>query len=204
MTLELKEFKLQWSSIHGNAATSGIVGQWLAISFRCARVCTFLRISPNSLTLLGVASAIATAVISPHLWSLLFLLLSLILDGVDGSVAIIQKKASSRGAIWDAIADRISEICWAIAFYRIGIPLGWVLAAATLAAIQEYARARLSSAGVKEIGVVTPAERPVRASFLFCALIAPHAFVLPLLITLVFLQGVSFILVLRFAFSKLH
>ncbi|CAB4330242.1 unannotated protein [freshwater metagenome] len=204
MTLELEGFKLQWSSMHGNADTSGIVGLWLAVSFRCARVCTFLRITPNSLTLLGVVSAVATAIVSPHLWSVPFLALSLIFDGVDGSVAIIQKRVSSRGAIWDAIADRISEICWAIAFYRIGIPLLWILAAATVAAIQEYARARLSAAGVKEVGVVTPAERPVRASFLFCALIVPHAFSLPLLIALVFLQGLSFILVLRFAFSKLH
>ena len=40
-----------------------------------------------------------------------------------------------------------------------------------MAAFQEYARAKLVSLGVSDIGVVTPAERPVRASFLFIVLI---------------------------------
>ena len=41
----------------------------------------------------------------------------------------------------------------------------------TIASTQEYARARLASLGHHEIGVVTPTERPVRASFMAIALL---------------------------------
>jgi hypothetical protein len=41
----------------------------------------------------------------------------------------------------------------------------------TIAATQEYARARLASLGHSEVGVVTPTERPVRAIFMAFALL---------------------------------
>lgn len=203
------EFTDRWSVLHGNTSTQGIVGGWLRISYRVAQVCTALRIRPNLLTLIGMLAAVATATTAPRWWSALFLIVSLFCDGIDGSVAIFQNRANRMGATLDAVTDRISEIFWAIAFYRLGAPLVWVLGFAALAAFQEYARARLTSAGVDDVGVVTPAERPVRASFLFIAILAfqfrfAHAWVTPMAIGLTFLQAFSFLLVLRFASKRLR
>ena len=207
--LSFDEFADQWSSIHGGAQTTGIVGGWLRISYRIAKFLNFFRVSPNALTLIGLLSALVTALAGKHWSAGIFLALSLISDGVDGSVAIIQQRANKWGATLDAVADRISEALWAVAFYRLGVPLVWVLGFASLAAFQEYSRAKLISDGVKEIGLVTPAERPVRASFLFIAIFAWHispmrGLVIHIAQVLTVLQGVSFVMLLRFAFVRLH
>ena len=54
-----REFKERWSQLHGGADTEGVVGGWLSFSYQAARVCAALRISPNFITLLGLATAIA-------------------------------------------------------------------------------------------------------------------------------------------------
>jgi CDP-diacylglycerol--glycerol-3-phosphate 3-phosphatidyltransferase len=155
-----KDFYKRWSELHGNAQISGIVHAWLAISYRFALIATLLRISPNVLTLLGLISAIALVV------------LSLLFDGIDGSVAIFQRRESPWGAILDSVADRISEAAWAYALYQVGIPLEIAVGLWLAASVQEYARARLAAFEVKDLGIVTFAERPMRASLLFIILIA--------------------------------
>jgi CDP-diacylglycerol--glycerol-3-phosphate 3-phosphatidyltransferase len=167
-----KDFYKRWSELHSNAEVSGIVHGWLAISYRLALIATLLRISPNLLTLLGLVSAIGTAVIPHSYWAIALVALSLLFDGIDGSVAIFQRRESAWGATLDSVADRISEAAWAYALYQVGIPLELAVGLWLVASVQEYARARLAALGVKDLGVVTFAERPMRASLLFVILIA--------------------------------
>jgi CDP-diacylglycerol--glycerol-3-phosphate 3-phosphatidyltransferase len=201
------EFNAAWSALHGGAEIKGIVKTWLAISYASAKVASSLRVSPNLLTLFGLAFAIAMALNPLSLWTIPLLVLSLYADGIDGSVAIYQKRSSSLGAILDSVADRISEALWFYVAYRIGAPAWIVLATYVIASTQEYARARLGGLGISDVGVVTPAERPVRASFIFIALVA-YAVDLKLVVaamTVLFvLQLVSFYLVARFAHNRLR
>lgn len=169
--LSKQEFKIRWSSLHSDAKTDGIVGAWLNISYRFGLVCTLLRISPNVLTFLGLLGAVATAVTSQSVWAIFFLVFSLFCDGIDGSVAIFQQRESNWGATLDAVADRISEAFWFFTLFAIGVPAWIPIILWSIASFQEYARAKLKSLGVSDLGVVTPAERPIRASFLFIALI---------------------------------
>jgi len=201
------EFNLAWSTLHGGAEIKGVVKTWLAISYSSAKVVSALRISPNFLTLLGLVFAIAMAINPLSLWTIPLLVLSLYADGIDGSVAIYQNRSSSFGAILDSVADRISEALWFYVAYRIGAPAWIVLITYGIASTQEYARARLGGLGISDVGVVTPAERPVRASFIFIALVA-YAVDLKLVVaamTVLFvLQLVSFYLVARFAHNRLR
>jgi archaetidylinositol phosphate synthase len=167
-----KEFYKRWSELHGNAEIAGIVHAWLAISYRFALIATLLRISPNALTLLGLVSAIGTAIIPESYWAIALVVLSLLFDGIDGSVAIFQRRDGAWGAILDSVADRISEAAWAYALYQVGIPLEIAVGLWLAASVQEYARARLAAFEVKDLGIVTFAERPMRASLLFIILIA--------------------------------
>jgi CDP-diacylglycerol--glycerol-3-phosphate 3-phosphatidyltransferase len=201
------DFFAKWSALHGNAEIKGIVKAWLGISYSSARFMSVLRISPNLLTLLGIIFAIAMAVNPLSLWTIPLLVLSLYADGIDGSVAIYQNRESQFGAILDSVADRISEALWFYVAYRIGAPAWLILFTYVIASTQEYARARLGGLGVSEVGVVTPAERPVRASFIFIALVA-YAFGLNL-VTIVMgvlfaLQAFSFYLVSRWAYNRLR
>ena len=204
--LSKDEFKAKWSSLHSDAETTGIVGAWLNISYRFGLICTLLRISPNALTVLGLLGAVATAVTAQSGWAIVFLVFSLFCDGIDGSVAIFQHRESKFGATLDSVVDRISEALWFYALYAIGVPAWIPITLWSVAAFQEYARAKLVSLGVNDIGVVTPAERPIRASFLFIVLILnqlslPGATELSIFFLLV--QIYSFISVVRFSRSQL-
>ena len=204
--LSKDEFKAKWSSLHSDAETTGIVGAWLNISYRFGLICTLLRISPNVLTLLGLIGAVATALTAQSAWAILFLVFSLFCDGIDGSVAIFQHRETKFGATLDSVVDRISEALWFYALYAIGVPAWIPITLWCVAAFQEYARAKLFSLGVSDIGVVTPAERPVRASFLFIVLIL-NQLSLPgatqLSIAFLLLQIYSFVSVVRFSRSQL-
>ena len=201
------EFNSTWSSLHGGAEIKGIVKAWLAISFGSAKFLSKLHVTPNVLTLLGVLFAIAMAVNPLSLWAIPLLVLSLYADGIDGSVAIFQGRNSSFGAVLDASADRISEALWFYVAYKIGAPAWLVLSTYVIASTQEYARARLGGLGISDLGVVTPAERPVRASFIFIALVC-YALGLSLVYlamsALFVLQLLSFYLVVRFAHNSLR
>jgi len=201
------EFNSTWSLLHGGAEIKGIVKAWLAISFGSAKFLSKLHVTPNVLTLLGVLFAIAMAVNPLSLWAIPLLVLSLYADGIDGSVAIFQGRNSSFGAVLDASADRVSEALWFYVAYKIGAPAWLVLATYVIASTQEYARARLGGLGISDLGVVTPAERPVRASFIFIALVC-YALGLSLVVlamsALFVLQLLSFYLVVRFAHNSLR
>ena len=201
------EFEARWSAIHGGAEIKGAVAWWLSISYQAARFCSALRISPNFLTFLGLLTAAAMAFSDYAEIALLLLVTSLIFDGIDGSVAIVQGSESNWGSLLDSLADRISEAFWLYMGWKIGIPAWIAISMWTIASTQEYARARLASLGHHEIGVVTLTERPVRASFMAIALVI---FILGLpgleVISYVFLGALiySFLRVMRVTFLILR
>jgi len=207
MALTEIEFKSRWSKLHGGADVEGVVGGWLSFSFQAARVCTALRITPNVLTFLGLTTAIAMGLSSYAAIALLLLVISLFFDGIDGSVAIVQERASQFGALLDSLADRIAEAFWLYMGWRLGIPAWLAITMWMVASIQEYARARMASLGHHEVGVVTITERPVRAIFMAFALIF-YIFDIPglLVISYIFLAMLifSFMQVMRVISLKLR
>ena len=192
-----QQFKERWSELHGGADTEGVVGGWLSFSYQAARVCVALRISPNLLTLLGLGTAIAMGLSEYAAIALLLLVISLFFDGIDGSVAILRGTESKWGELLDSLADRISEAFWLYMGWRLGIPAWVVITMWTIASTQEYARARLASLGHREIGVVTPTERPVRAIFMAFALLF-YIFDIPGTVQLSY----AFLALLTFSFLK--
>ena len=162
----------RWSELHGGARVVGVVKAWLVISYAISRPLVKIKVSPNALSALGVIAAVFTYTEARRGYCIVILALSLLSDGIDGTVAILSGKASTRGAMVDALCDRIGETLWALAFYKLGAP-AWIIGAAWVFAFtQEYARARIAGLGDYRIDVVTFAERPVRASFLAVAIVA--------------------------------
>lgn len=205
--LTKEDFYAKWSTLHSDVPIRGVVAWWLKISYRFGLIATLLRIAPNVLTLLGLASAAMTALTASTWWAIIFLVFSLFFDSIDGSVAIFQKRDSAWGATLDSVVDRISEAFWLYALYVIGVPAWLSITLWSIAAFQEYARAKLTSLKVADIGVITPAERPVRASFLFLVLIMVQL-QLPGIFYISYgflaLQAVSFFMVVRYAHAQLH
>lgn len=165
-----EQFFIKWSDLHGGAEIKGIVKWWLSVSYSIARV--LIRISPTLLTLLALPVALLFLYYLPSPLSILLLVLTLAIDGIDGTVAILAGKVSKSGAVLDAFVDRLVESAWAYGLFLLGAPWQLVLSAWLAAFIQEYMRARAGGLGVSEVGIVTIAERPVRATLLFIGLVA--------------------------------
>jgi archaetidylinositol phosphate synthase len=170
--VDKNEFFSTWSNLHGGAKIEGIVKTWLQISYASAKFLSKLRVTPNLLTFAGLFFAIALWQFANSWAAALFLVLSLFFDGIDGSLAILQKKTSKFGAFTDSFVDRISEVFWALALYKLGAPAALVFVALLATYVQEYIRARSGGLGHNEVGIVTICERPVRASLIFIAIVA--------------------------------
>lgn len=165
------QFFHHWSALHGGAPITGIVKAWLIVSFAICRTLRVLRVTPNGLTYLSLLfGALYLLFIKSH-WAIVFLVLSLMADGLDGTLAILTERVTRWGAALDSIVDRVVETLWAIGLFTLGAPWEWVLIAWLAAYAQEYMRARAGGLGVHEIGVVTIGERPIRASVIFIVLV---------------------------------
>jgi phosphatidylglycerophosphate synthase len=200
------DFFKSWSSLHGNAKISGIVRGWLTISYLLVKPLAKLKITPNILTIFGLFFGLLLYLNALSNWAVILLILSLICDGIDGSLAIITGKGSKWGAMLDSVVDRVTEFFWALTFIAIGANTNVVIAALLIASVQEYLRARAGGLGLSEVGVVTIAERPVRASILFVAIIAYilNIEIVNILATIwLVMQSFSFLTLTKFTYKKL-
>ena len=201
------EFYLAWSKLHGDVKIAGIVKGWLSTSFSTSKALARIRVTPNALTILGLVFGVLLYMNANAIWAPLILVISLICDGVDGSLAIITGKSSKWGALLDSVVDRLTEVFWILALYSLGVDSKILIAVLILASAQEYLRARAGGVGLTQVGVVTVAERPVRASFVFTALVAFNLN-LEILNQITFvwliLQAFSFLTVAKFVAAKLN
>jgi len=162
------EYLQQWSILHGFEAGSevaGIARGYLSLNYFLVKPFVLLRISPHVVTLLGPLSAASALYVESNALKALLILISLIVDGFDGAVAVILEKASAIGGVWDGIVDRVTELLWIGALYYAGISPALLLAIWVVVATQEYGRAKLNhllGAKTGVLGVVTICERPVR------------------------------------------
>jgi phosphatidylglycerophosphate synthase len=179
-----EEYLDRWSRLHGDAATTGLVGWWLRFCYRLAVPLVRLRVPADTVTVVGLAVAVAVVLPSSAggRWPLLGVLLvvvSGVLDNLDGAVAVLTDRTTRWGFVLDSLCDRISDAAYVVALALAGGPWSLAAAAAAVAWLQEYARARAAVAGMPEIGVVTVSERPTRvivtAVFLLGAGLYPSA-----------------------------
>jgi phosphatidylglycerophosphate synthase len=175
-----------WSATHGGVDTArpGFVRGWLSLVYVAARPAARLGVPPSVVTLLGVVLAftvVPLAVLGGR-WPLLVavvVLLSGLLDGVDGAVALLSGRSSVWGAVLDAVADRFSDLAYVVGLLALtgwgpSSPVQWLAAACgALTLLHEYLRSRATAAGMDDVGVVTVAERPTRVVVtLMCCLAA--------------------------------
>ena len=131
-------------------------------------------LSANFWTALGLATAVSSGVVyslptfghvdsfAASLGGGILLLISGFFDIVDGSVARVTKRVSSKGAFLDSSFDKIAEVTIfvGIAFGKLADPV-WCVIALGLSMLVSYSRARAESVGVqlKGIGIGERAER---------------------------------------------
>jgi phosphatidylglycerophosphate synthase len=155
------DYFVRWAALHGGYDPRGnvLVRWWLSGAYVVAQPVAGARVPPDAVTAGGllVSGAVVAVAALGDGWALLaagLVVLSGLLDNVDGAVAVLTGRTSRWGYVLDSVADRVGDVLYLVA----------------LAFLQEYTRARAAAAGMTEVGVVTLWERPTRvivtASFL--------------------------------------
>ncbi len=166
--LGLDAYLSDWQRLHGtDPRSSRMVLGWLRISHAVALPLARRGVPPNAITLAGVvvAAAVVPLALAGGHWPLLaapVVVVSGLVDSLDGAVAVLSRRASRWGALADALADRVSDAAYCVALWLLGAPAWLAVLAGGLGYLHEYARARAAGLGLTEAGTITVAERPTR------------------------------------------
>ena len=173
------EMRARWSALHGgyDAESSPVLRSWLVGVHLLGRWLARRGVSPNAVTFAAVvvaAGAAGAARRAPRCAAGL-IAGSVVLDGVDGAVAIVTDRVTERGASFDTAADRIADACFGLALGRAGAPLPASLLAAASPVGFEWWRSRLTAGRRRGVGQVTPGDRPTRVVIVIGALMLAGA-----------------------------
>src|SRR3954451_16881832 len=143
-----------WSAVHGgyDPRSAFWPRTWLAMVHVLARPLVRRRVAPDVVTGLGGA---ATALALPPAaaggaWPLLAVLVVIVsglLDNLDGCVAVLTGRTSRWGYVVDSLADRFCDALYVLALCFAGAPARLCVAAGGAVVLLEYGRARAVGAG---------------------------------------------------------
>ncbi|MGN6611338.1 MAG: CDP-alcohol phosphatidyltransferase family protein, partial [Angustibacter sp.] len=140
----LQEYLAGWQRLHGtDPRASRLVHGWLRGTYVLARPLARLRVSPNAVTVLGVlvAAAVLPLALAGGRWPLLaapVVVVSGVVDNLDGAVAVLTGRTSRWGALADALADRVSDVGYVVALWLLGAPAWLAVVAGGVAMLHEY------------------------------------------------------------------
>jgi phosphatidylglycerophosphate synthase len=185
-TMTFDEYLTRWSGLHGDAQVTSPIRVWLRATFVLAM--PFRVLSPNIITLTGLLYAAVIVVVDARFglgtgWLAVAILLMGVIDSLDGIVAAVTGRTTSFGSFLDSVVDRGVDVAIALLLYQHGAPIAAVLSAICFTLIHEYMRARALGLGLKDVGIITVAEKPTRIAigvmfFLACSLLPQHGHVL--------------------------
>jgi len=175
------EYLVAWAQLHGTQSPKGLVRVWLRIAFFLSTPLT--KFNPNLITafgpvLMGAAIYFASSPNRNYFLASITVLVVGLVDSFDGMVAVRTSKTSSWGAFLDGIVDRLIDVGIGILLIVLGAPVDLAVLAMSIALIHEYMRAKASGIGYREVGIITPAEKPTRIAlgvmFLLAAGLLPE------------------------------
>jgi len=114
----------RWSALHHgiDPGTVPLLLPWLRLMWRLAG--PLRRVPPTLITVFGGLLALDAVLLAGSLPALAAgaVVAATVCDGLDGAVAVVAGRASSRGALADAVADRVSDAAFSAVLWRCGVP----------------------------------------------------------------------------------
>lgn len=180
MTLSRDEYFARWAELHGGydpRTGSAWLRGWLTMVHAVAQPLARRGVSPDAVTYGSlVVSALAAGLAALGgrwlLLATLVLVVSGLLDNLDGAVAVLTGRTTRWGYVLDSVVDRLSDLLYLVALVAVGAPVELAALCGALVFLLEYSRARAGNAGGDEVGAVTIAERPTRVIVVAAALLA--------------------------------
>ncbi|HKT04520.1 MAG TPA: CDP-alcohol phosphatidyltransferase family protein, partial [Rugosimonospora sp.] len=146
--LSWDQYADQWAALHSGVDPRRArpeVRRWVRFAYHAGKVLARLRVPPVAVT----GGALLLGILTPLLavrhgaWPALAAVLvvaAAAADGLDGAVALLSGRTSPLGYVYDALADRLVELCWLLALWLVGVP-GWVVASCLAVSwLHEYVR----------------------------------------------------------------
>lgn len=160
----------RWSALHGGydvRTGSPWLKGWLSMVHALSRPLARRGVQPDVLTLwaLWVAGLVLALALAGGRWWIAagwLVVLSGLLDNLDGCVAVLTGRTTRWGYVLDSVVDRASDAVYLLAAVAVGCPPGLAVALGFAIFTMEYLRARAGNAGGDEVGRITMAERPTR------------------------------------------
>lgn len=177
--LSWDEYAVGWARLHGGfdpRKAGPLVRGWLRVAYVIGSGLARAGVAPAAVTFAGLVLCVCVPLLAdrPAL-AAVFVLLAAMADSADGATAVVSGRATRLGYLYDSLADRLGEAAWLVAFWLVGAPGTLVVAAGAMSWLHEYVRARVTAAGMRDIGVVTVGERPTRVSIAFVGLLLAGA-----------------------------
>lgn len=185
--LDRDSYFARWAELHGGYDPSGsrYVRGWLGLVHALARPLARRGVQPDVVTVWSVWLALLVMVlarIGGRGWLLagLVLVLSGLVDNLDGCVAVLQDRTSAWGYLLDSALDRVSDALFLVALVAAGCP-GWLAVTTGFGCfLLEYVRARAGNAGGDPVVRITVAERSTRVlvlapTLLLCGVLPARA-----------------------------
>lgn len=163
-------YAARWRALHGgyDPKTAALpIRGWLRLAYHTGRGLARLRFSPAVLTVLALVVSLFVPAVARQdgQWPLLaggLVAAAAALDTVAGALAIVTRRVTRFGHVYAAVAARLAEAAWLVAFWAVGVPGALIGPTACLVFLHEYLRARATAAGLSGLAAVSLAERPAR------------------------------------------
>lgn len=171
--MDWERYAAGWAARHGGydlrRAPAAVRG-WQRLGYALARGLVRLRVRSATVTLAGLALAVAVPLVAARgpvvgpLTAAALVLLSSLAGTVDRALGLLADRPSPRAAVWEVAAARLGEVGWLAGFWAVGVPGPLVVAVGAVTGLHELVRGEALAAGASRLGAQTVAERPMRVS----------------------------------------
>ena len=170
MTSDLAAYFDRWQELHGGydpRTGSAWLRRWLTLVWVVARPVARAGVPPDVVTLASLVLGLGVVGLASAGggWAVgagVLVVLSGLVDNVDGCVAILQDRVTRWGYVLDSVVDRLCDSLFLWAAVLVGCPVRLAVPCGLACFLLEYLRARAGNAGGDEVGRITVAERPTR------------------------------------------
>ena len=167
-------------------------------------------LSPNIITVLtllfSILALISIAFYSSVILLFVFILLSSVMDVLDGAVARASGKTTPFGAFLDSTVDRIADALIIYSLKFLGFSIDLVFLLIILSFMISYTRSRAESLGIKMegVGIIERAERLIIIMFAILLSLFNRVFSLILLYILIILSFITLIQRIFYVYRNLN
>lgn len=171
-------YTASWADQHGGydlRRAPAPVRCWQQLAYGTGRVLALLRVRPVAVMLVALALAAGVPYLAGRggAWALVaaaVVLLATFAGAVETALGVMGSRQSAAAPIWEAVAARLREVAFLVAWVVLGAAGPLVVACGLVTGLHEYVRAQAPAVGLGRMGMQTAGDRPMRVAVMVVSL----------------------------------